>query len=119
MDWFWIAILVLSLVLAEILAIAYIYEYSRSRVLTYFILGILFYAGVGWFMSRSFRLGSVSLIFSLASSLTLIMILLVGRFYYLERWTTKEWVAIFLIIGAIFLLYLNSRDKKKINHWVG
>jgi len=119
MDWFWIFVLVLGLVLSEILAISQIYEYSRSGLLRYLILGLLFYGGVCWFLARSFKLGSVSLIFSLASSLTLIMILLVGRFYYLEKWTTKEWTAIILIIGAIFLVYFNNKDKEKVNHWVG
>jgi len=119
MNWAWIFILVIVTVLAEILAIAYVYEYSRSGIMGYFLLGVLFYAGVCWFLSRSFKLGSVSLIFALESSLTLITILLVGRFYYREMWTLKEWLAFLLIIGAIILLYFNNKDKKKVNHWVG
>lgn len=118
MDWPKIFTLVTGIAICETLALTFIYKYGQSFWLPHFLLGVFFYALVAWLLVQAFRLGNVALIFALYSSLVLSFILVVGHFYYHEKWHIKASITLVFVIGAVLYLYFYNRNKRKTGNWI-
>lgn len=105
-SYLWVVIYVLIIVGLETCAMSCFK--SSLKDWRYFILGVLFYVGVGGMLVRTFKLSGLAFTNALWSGLSVMATTTVGVLYFKEVLHTHDFIAIAMIGGGVMILKLTD-----------
>lgn len=92
----------------ETTAISCLKEYAESAQWRYFLLGILFYAGVSLFLVQSLAFEGMGVVNAIWSAFSVVFVASVGALKFGERITKHEVCGMILAVCGIVILRLQS-----------
>ena len=101
-SYLWVVIYVLIIVGLETCAMSCFK--SSLKDWRYFILGVLFYIGVGGMLVRTFKLSGIAFTNALWSGLSVMATTTVGVLYFKEVLHIHDFIAIAMIGGGVMIL---------------
>ena len=101
-SYLWVVIYVLIIVGLETCAMSCFK--SSLKDWRYFILGVLFYIGVGGMLVRTFKLSGLAFTNALWSGLSVMATTTVGVLYFKETLHIHDFIAIAMIGGGVMIL---------------
>jgi multidrug transporter EmrE-like cation transporter len=101
-SYFWVIIYVLIIVGLETCAMSCFK--SSMKDWRYFILGVLFYIGVGGILVQTFKLSGIAFTNALWSGLSVMATTTVGVLYFKETLHVHDFIAIAMIGGGVMIL---------------
>jgi len=99
---FWTILYVLIIVGFETTAMTCFKKSLEDR--RYFLLGVLFYTGVGGLLVQTFKLTGMAMTNALWSGLSVMATTTVGILYFKERLHVHDFIAIAMIGGGVMIL---------------
>jgi multidrug transporter EmrE-like cation transporter len=102
LSYFWIVVYVLIIVGLETCAMS-CFKTSLADW-RYFVLGVLFYIGVGGMLVQTFKLSGLAFTNALWSGLSVMATTTVGVFYFKEVLHLHDFIAIAMIGGGVMIL---------------
>ena len=100
--YFWIILYVLIIVAFETTAMTCFKKSLQDW--RYFLLGVLFYTGVGGLLVQTFKLTGMAMTNALWSGLSVMATTTVGVLYFKERLHMHDFLAIAMIGGGVMIL---------------
>lgn len=100
--YFWIVVYVLIIVAFETTAMSCFKKSLEDW--RYFLLGVLFYVGVGGLLVQTFKLTGLAFTNALWSGLSVMATTTVGVLYFKERLHLHDFIAIAMIGGGVMIL---------------
>lgn len=100
--YFWIVLYVLIIVAFETSAMSCFKKSIDDW--RYFLLGVLFYVGVGGMLVKTFKLTGLAMTNALWSGLSVMATTTVGVLYFKERLHFHDFIAIAMIGGGVIIL---------------
>lgn len=99
---FWIVLYVLVIVIFETTAMTCFKKSIQDW--RYFVLGVLFYTGVGGLLVQTFKLTGMAMTNALWSGLSVMATTTVGVLYFKEKLHMHDFLAIAMIGGGVMIL---------------
>jgi multidrug transporter EmrE-like cation transporter len=99
---FWIVLYVLIIVVFETTAMTCFKKSLQDW--RYFVLGVLFYTGVGGLLVQTFKLTGMAMTNALWSGLSVMATTTVGILYFKEKLHMHDFLAIAMIGGGVMIL---------------
>lgn len=99
---FWIVLYVLVIVIFETTAMTCFKKSIQDW--RYFVLGVLFYTGVGGLLVQTFKLTGMAMTNALWSGLSVMATTTVGVLYFKEKLHIHDFLAIAMIGGGVMIL---------------
>ena len=96
------------ILLCETTAISCLKEYAQSSQRRYFLLGLLFYAGVSLFLIQSFTFEGMGVVNAIWSAFSVVFVAGVGALKFHERITGHEILGMILAVSGIIILRLQG-----------
>lgn len=97
---------IVCILIAETTAITFLKKFSDSKHLLYFVLGIAFYTVVSFFLVKSFKYEEMGIVNVLWSAFSVLFVVGAGMFFFGEKVSLIEVVAMALImVGVVILRY--------------
>lgn len=84
---------------------------NTRKTTIYFILGIASYAFVSTFLYLSYTYKGVGLVNALWSGISILMMMLVGYFFFKERFATTELIGVGLILAGIIVIATHHTNR--------
>lgn len=100
--YFWIVLYILIIVAFETSAMSCFKKSIDDW--RYFVLGVLFYVGVGGMLVKTFKLTGLAMTNALWSGLSVMATTTVGVLYFKERLHFHDFIAIAMIGGGVMIL---------------
>lgn len=100
--YFWIVLYILIIVLFETTAMSCFKKSIQDW--RYFLLGVLFYTGVGGLLVQTFKLTGLAMTNALWSGLSVMATTTVGVLYFKEKLHLHDFIAIAMIGGGVMIL---------------
>lgn len=100
--YFWIVLYILIIVGFETTAMTCFKKSLEDW--RYFVLGVLFYTGVGGLLVQTFKLTGMAMTNALWSGLSVMATTTVGVLYFKERLHMHDFIAIAMIGGGVMIL---------------
>lgn len=104
--YFWIVLYVLIIVAFETTAMSCFKKSLEDW--RYFILGVLFYIGVGGLLVQTFKLTGLAMTNALWSGLSVMATTTVGVLYFKESLHLHDFIAIAMIGGGVMILKITD-----------
>lgn len=104
--YFWIVFYVLVIVAFETTAMSCFKKSLEDW--RYFILGVLFYTGVGGLLVQTFKLTGLAMTNALWSGLSVMATTTVGVLYFKETLHVHDFIAIAMIGGGVMILKITE-----------
>jgi multidrug transporter EmrE-like cation transporter len=101
-SYFWILLYVIIIVIFETSAMTCFKKSVNDW--RYFLLGVLFYAGVGGFLVQMFKLTGLAMTNALWSGLSVMATTTVGVLYFKEKLHFHDFIAIAMIGSGVMIL---------------
>lgn len=104
--YFWIVLYVLIIVAFETFAMTCFKKSVQDW--RYFLLGVLFYTGVGGLLVQTFKLTGMAMTNALWSGLSVMATTTVGVLYFKEKLHMHDFLAIAMIGGGVMILKITE-----------
>ena len=105
--------IIIAMSFLELFGQIFIKTYYETRMVYWFFIGWLFYAGVLYLLYRAYFYTGLAIANGLWSAATIIMTTLVGVFYYKEDLNFYEYFGIVLVIIGILLLGIFGNEEQE------
>jgi multidrug transporter EmrE-like cation transporter len=97
-------LLIIAILIADAAAMFLLKEYTITSHIQYFIFGILLYALLGVLLALSLRYEGMGIVNVLWASLSILIIVGIGIFYFHEKVTIAEVFGIAMVVGGVAVL---------------
>lgn len=104
--YFWIVVYVLVIVAFETTAMSCFKKSLEDW--RYFVLGVLFYTGVGGLLVQTFKLTGLAMTNALWSGLSVMATTTVGVLYFKEKLHFHDFIAVAMIGGGVMILKITE-----------
>jgi multidrug transporter EmrE-like cation transporter len=105
-SYFWIILYILIIVAFETTAMSCFKKSIEDW--RYFVLGVLFYTGVGGLLVQTFKLTGLAMTNALWSGLSVMATTTVGVLYFKEKLHLHDFIAVAMIGGGVMILKITE-----------
>ena len=101
-------LIILGIVIMEAIAQYFIKKYNEIPSPIYYILGVIFYAGVAYLLNSSYNYSSMGMSQMLWSGMSVVAILLVGSLFFGEKIEMNEWIGMLFIMAGLIITQIKN-----------